>query len=404
MRKAPAAITATGAPLPGEARLIARKRIPQMSTITAYETKAGKRWRAVYRKPDGSQTSRRGFLRKRDAEEWLAEHVTVAKASGSFVDPAAGRRKVGDLWPAWIAKKRLSSKASYVESLERAWRVHVAPRWAARTIGSLSRSEIQEWVGAQAAGKSATVVIRNLGILRGICNDAVADRLIQANPCDGVETPRKRRRKRTYLTAGQLFRLASESGGRGTLVLVLGLCGLRWGEMAGLHVADVDFRRHRLSVVRSATMVGDCVVVDVPKSGKGRQVVFPAILDAPLRAQCAGRDGGEPLFPAAGGGYLARIAPNDRTKWFWWAKRRAGVPLDLTFHDLRHTAASLMVSSGANVKAVQNQLGHASAAMTLDVYADLFDDDLDGVGRAMDALLRREDVAKLLPQPTVSAS
>lgn len=51
----------------------------------------------------------------------------------------------------------------------------------------------------------------------------------------------------------------------------------------------------------------------------------------------------------------------------------------LTPHDLRHTAVSLAISSGANVKAVQRMLGHASAAMTLDTYADLFDDDLDAV-------------------------
>lgn len=57
----------------------------------------------------------------------------------------------------------------------------------------------------------------------------------------------------------------------------------------------------------------------------------------------------------------------------------------ITPHDLRHTAASLAVSSGANVKAVQRMLGHASAAMTLDVYADLFDDDLDAVAKAMSA-------------------
>ncbi len=55
-----------------------------------------------------------------------------------------------------------------------------------------------------------------------------------------------------------------------------------------------------------------------------------------------------------------------------------------TIHDLRHTAASLAVSAGANVKAVQRMLGHASAAMTLDVYADLFDDDLDEVAAALD--------------------
>ena len=61
----------------------------------------------------------------------------------------------------------------------------------------------------------------------------------------------------------------------------------------------------------------------------------------------------------------------------------------MTDHDLRHTAASLAVSAGANVKAVQRMLGHASAAMTLDVYADLFDDDLDAVADALDAAVQR---------------
>jgi integrase len=56
----------------------------------------------------------------------------------------------------------------------------------------------------------------------------------------------------------------------------------------------------------------------------------------------------------------------------------------LTPHELRHTAASLAVSAGANVKAIQKMLGHASAAMTLDVYSGLFDDDLDGVAARLD--------------------
>lgn len=54
-------------------------------------------------------------------------------------------------------------------------------------------------------------------------------------------------------------------------------------------------------------------------------------------------------------------------------------------HDLRHTAASLAISAGANVKAVQRMLGHASAAMTLDTYAELFEDDLDSVAVALDS-------------------
>ena len=234
-----------------------------MAVIDSYMLKAGRRWRVTYRKPDGSQTCKRGFLRKRDAQEWAAEHVTMAVARGGFIDPQAGRVTVGGLWPAWIAKKRVSSKASYVESLERAWRVHVEPKWGARRLSSIHRNEVQEWVTGQAQGKSATVVLRNLGILRGICADACADRLIASNPCAGIETPRKKRKDHTYLTVEQLFRLADESGERRTMVLVLGLCGLRWGEMAGLHVDDVDFVRHRLSVRRSATTVGHLSLIHI---------------------------------------------------------------------------------------------------------------------------------------------
>ena len=61
----------------------------------------------------------------------------------------------------------------------------------------------------------------------------------------------------------------------------------------------------------------------------------------------------------------------------------------LTPHDLRHTAASLSVAAGANVKAVQRMLGHASATMTLDVYAGLFGDDLDTVADLLDEAARR---------------
>jgi integrase len=74
---------------------------------------------------------------------------------------------------------------------------------------------------------------------------------------------------------------------------------------------------------------------------------------------------------------------NARRSWF----DRAAATIDrpgLSPHELRHTAASLAVSSGANVKAVQRMLGHASAAMTLDIYADLFDSDLDAVADRLD--------------------
>ncbi len=74
---------------------------------------------------------------------------------------------------------------------------------------------------------------------------------------------------------------------------------------------------------------------------------------------------------------------------------RAASLSDVTPHDLRHTAASLAVASGATVKSVQRMLGHASAAMTLDVYSGLFDDDLAALADRMDAAARAAAEARV---------
>ena len=82
------------------------------------------------------------------------------------------------------------------------------------------------------------------------------------------------------------------------------------------------------------------------------------------------------------GGYVPR--PNAREGYWHRAIMASGIPR-VTPHELRHTAASLAVQSGANVKVVQQMLGHTSAAMTLDVYADLFDEDLDILAERLDS-------------------
>jgi hypothetical protein len=98
------------------------------------------------------------------------------------------------------------------------------------------------------------------------------------------------------------------------------------------------------------------------------------------------------LWSSDDGGHLRR--PHSTSGWFAKAVAESGVPRT-TPHDLRHTAASLAVSAGANVKAVHKMLGHASAAMTLDIYADLFDDDLGAVAAALDQARSREIVGKM---------
>ena len=87
--------------------------------------------------------------------------------------------------------------------------------------------------------------------------------------------------------------------------------------------------------------------------------------------------------PARGGAYLKRPS-SDSTGWFNRAVERAQVQT-ITPHDLRHTCASLAVSAGANVLAVSRMLGHKDPSVTLRIYADLFDSDLDAVAVNLDA-------------------
>ncbi|KFI65332.1 tyrosine-type recombinase/integrase [Bifidobacterium cuniculi] len=344
-------------------------------------TKSGKRQYYVkWRDADGRQHTKRGFPTKRDAKLFIA-NLTTGTAAGTWVDPQDGRATVGTLGRAWLAMKRGIVKQTTYDTYETAWRVHVAPRWAARQIGTIRYSEVQSWVSEMAGQSSAKVVTRAYSVLSAICATAVADRLIAANPCEGVQLPRQCPTPRQYLDVPQLLALADAAGDWRPLVLTLGFCGLRIGEARGLRVKDVDFSRGRLHVTRSVSQRGGTFHVSAPKTWETRDVPATAeVLDA-LRPLLVGRGPDELVFTSPYDGGYIRDAKRHGS-WLEGAAKRAGVP-PVTAHELRHTAASIAISAGANVKAVQRMLGHKTAAMTLDTYADLFDADLDAVADAM---------------------
>lgn len=389
-----------------------------MGTVTPYETGGGRRWRVRYRTPDHRQTDKRGFTTKRDAELFLA-NVEVSKAAGSYVDPRASRITVGELAVDWLANKRQAMKPSSFHSVETSWRVYVEPRWSATAVGSIRPSAVEQWIRELGEGsavstqrvrwtadesrpRSATVVLRALGVLAGILDVALKDGRVAKNVARGADgTPRKHSSKtRRYLSHEEVIRFAeaAETDMQATLLIVLAYCGLRWGEATGLRVRDVVMLRRRLQVNRTATEVNGNVVEGLPKTWEKRSVPFPPFLAEPLARLCEGKEPDDLLFADRFGGFLRRpSASNNKRSWFLTALAQAGLER-LTPHDLRHTAASLAVSSGANVKAVQRMLGHKSAAMTLDTYADLFDDDLDAVAMRLDAGGRQKNVGKVWAQ------
>lgn len=372
-------------------------------SVRPYETASGRRWEARYRKPDKSSTRKRGFRTKRDAELYLAT-VTTSKATGEYVDPARGRATIDELAPAWLRKKQ-GLKPSTFHSLETAWRVHVQPRWGRVAAKDITESAVESWIqdlveGIAPArrertttqtqgGRSATVVLRALGVLAGILDDAHRDKRIHRNPARGLENlPRKTSKKdRRYLTDAEVaaFARAVNDPVRSPLVMFLAYTGLRWGEAVALRVRDLNMVRRRAHVRQNAVEVDGTIHIGEPKTWERRSVPFPSFLLSTLQRLAEGKGPDDYVFAGELGGVLRRPrTASDSGSWFIAGLRAAGIPR-LTIHDLRHTAASLAISAGAHVKAVQRMLGHKSAAMTLDTYADLFDDDLDDVARRMDA-------------------
>ena len=154
--------------------------------------------------------------------------------------------------------------------------------------------------------------------------------------------------------------------------------------------------RRRVNISRSVTESGG-LVWSTPKTWERRSVPFPAALPDELSALMVGKGREDLVFTDMRGGVLR----NSELACSCVRACRREVPEirrvvpEITPHDLRHTATFSPVSAGANVKALQRMLGHARASMTLDVYADLFDDDLDEVAASLDAAIAKASKAAL---------
>ncbi|MEV8266223.1 tyrosine-type recombinase/integrase [Microbacterium sp. NPDC076911] len=387
-----------------------------MGSITSYEISAGRRYRARWRNDRQLQVEKKGFRTKREAELYLA-NIGVSMSKGSYTDPGEARITVGALGVDWLRNKKPAIKPSSYHSLDVAWRVYVFPRWGNTRIGDIRPSMVEQWIreisegsaitnrtkskGVVGRPRSASIVYRNLGVLAGILDTAVRDGRLPRNPARGAQNlpPKISDKPRRYLTNSEVIRFAGATTNdtHKMIVLILSYCGLRWSEAIGMHVRDINFPRRRILVSRAAVEVDGKIVVGVPKNWERRLVPFPAFLEDPLKRLIRGKGPEDLVICDAEGKHLRR--PNTMAGLnSWFAKALEAADIDrLTPHDLRHTAASLAISSGANVKAVQRMLGHKSAAMTLDTYADLFDDDLDDVAGRMNQGGLDANVGRLWP-------
>lgn len=294
-----------------------------------------------------------------------AEGTSRPVAGADELHPATSRITVGEWSQRWLdgqAHLKPSTRERYAGIL----RAHVVPKWGHTRLSDVSHADVQAWVSTLARTGAPATVRKAHRVLSLVLAMAVADGRLARNPASHVRLPRAVAGDRRYLTHEQVHALADACGPHYRLiVLFLAYTGTRFGEMAALRASRLDLPRHRALIAESVTLVNGDLAWGTPKGHERREVPVPRFLSDQLREHVAGLDPEVLVFTGPRGAVL-RAQTMQRAS-FARAAAAIGVP-GLHLHELRHTAASLAIASRADVKVVQQMLGHKSATMTLDLY------------------------------------
>ncbi|WP_346921364.1 tyrosine-type recombinase/integrase [Glutamicibacter creatinolyticus] len=366
--------------------------------ITKTESK-DKPWRVDYRDPSGKR-HRPAFKTKKEAMAYEAEQKQRL-ATGTWVDPAVAQKTtVAELYRLWHervstvgARGRRPVGPKTLAGYEWLWRKHMAPRWEHAFLASVTYEEVSDWVASLEVGNSTKAAVAN--VFGRIMSEAVRRRMLPLNPTKDAAgnrdyVPEVRRKGHTYLTMPQLLLLSERFEPPYDLMVVLaGVCGPRWGELTALTPDDVELgSQPMLTINKAYTDVQGRLHLGDTKTIEERNVPMPRLVADRLAKHLEGATA-PTVFRSPTG--LVLRASNFRTR-LWTPAVEEAQRLDksfpnLTLHGLRHTAVSLAIRGGANVKVVQAIAGHKSATITLDTYAGLFMDDLhDSASRLNESL------------------
>jgi integrase len=272
---------------------------------------------------------------------------------------------------------RISTYQGYRMTLDN----HILPSLGHIRLQKLTPQHVQAFYMSKLKEGLAAKTIRNIhGLLHAALENAVRWGLVPRNVCDVVSLPRRTRHEIQPLTqeqARQLLKSARDHALEGLLTLDV-TTGMRLGELLALRWQDIDFEHHSLQVRRSMGFVsGQGYVEFEPKTAKGRRkIVLPLFvcealkqhrtrqIEQRLKIGASWREH-DLVFCNRYGDFLD---PSHLRQRFHRLLNDAGLP-SVRFHDLRHSAATILLSMGVHPKVVQEILGHSQIAMTLDIYS-----------------------------------
>lgn len=308
------------------------------------------------------------------------------------------RQTLATYLPSWLENKKRLEASTWLR-----YRIFVnrtlIPELGRVQLAKLTPQHLQRLYNQKLAdGWSPTTVNHLHTVLHGALEQALRWGLIGRNVSELVDPPRKTRQEMHVWTPEQARTfLAATSGDRLEALFRLALdTGMRQGELFGLRWRDVDLENGALSVQTALKVQEEGRALGKPKTEYSRRKIefgpgTAVALRAHHKRQAEERlatgqewaDNDMVFCNTIGGG----LAPNNVTRrHFLPAIKRAGIPV-IRFHDLRHTAATLMLLGGAQVKVVSERLGHSNVGITLSIYAHVLPSMQRDAAAIMDRLL-----------------
>ena len=298
-----------------------------------------------------------------------------------------GEPTLNEFYESWIEAKSRSLKPSTLRDYSDTFKRHILPTLGDVKLTRLTPTMVQSWIdGLSSKGLGAAATNKSYRYLRNCLNNAVQKDIIDRSPCRGIIVPQPSREvELVILTSDEVaavLDVAREP--ERTLVAVLAFAGLRLGEGLGLKWKDIDFDMRCVRVERTWTQYGTW---STPKSQTSRRAVSLAPTLSRLlfdSYEASGRPGPDVVVFSRDGDRPLDFSHFRQT--FNKTLQAAGIR-HVRIHDLRHFYASNLLAQGASIKWLQQQLGHSSASMTLDVYGHFIPESGDVALAGFDAVL-----------------
>lgn len=282
----------------------------------------------------------------------------------------------------WLPAIKNSIRPSTLHAYTVHVRAHLIPHLGELELEDIDAQALNNLYATVAAsrrgngtpGLSPGTIVRLHATIHRALRDAVRWGLLSENPADRADPPKQRsflQREMVTWDPKQLRTfLDSVRGDRFyPLWVVLATTGVRRGEALGLRWSDLDLQAGQIAIRQTIIEVAGQIAVSSPKTSRGRRVIaldeFTVDTLGEFKEAASPRDESQLIFHIGEGHPLQ---PTNVTRRFQKLAKEAGLPV-IRLHDLRHTHATIALGLGIHPKIVSERLGHATIALTLDLYS-----------------------------------